>query len=333
MSTSLRWEEFAEAAMRQLVRPREGEPLLIIADTSNHMELTEALLAAGLRSGADCQLMVKNRFRQGTESRPGPVLSAAIRASRLMLSLCGGIVRAPATIEARAAGARLLSTELDGIEDYAIRALLDVDQGAMIRNGERVMRLWDEATTCRVTSPQGTDVSFQLRPRRSIVGDGALSEDGEVDFFPGVQVSIAPVEETINGTIVVDASDSVQRVVGTPYVFQLRDGRVVNVEGGREANAVRNWMQTRNDPTIYRLSHFSIGLNPQAGISGTMIEDERMLTAVDFGFGYQDPKFNGTIPLSPYHLDVMLATPTILLDHTEMSGGGKLNPELGFEDM
>jgi leucyl aminopeptidase (aminopeptidase T) len=333
MSSNLRWEEFAEATIRQLVRPKLDEPLLIIADTSNHVELAEALLAAGLRSGADCQLLIKKRFTQGTESRPGPVLSEAIRASKLILSLCGGIVRAPATIAARGAGARLLSTELDGIEDYVVRALLDVDQEAMIRNGNRVMQLWDNASSCRVTSPQGTDVTFALKPRPSIVGDGALSEDGEVDFFPGVQVSIAPVEETINGSIVVDASDSVQRVVATPYVFQLRNGRVISIEGGREANAVRNWMETRSDPSIYCLSHFSVGLNPQAGISGNMIEDERMLTAVDFGFGYQDPKFNGTIGTSPYHLDVMLATPTIVLDGIEMSGGGKLNAALGFETM
>jgi leucyl aminopeptidase (aminopeptidase T) len=330
--SNLRWDEFADTTVRQLVRPEQGEPFLIIADTSNHVELAEALLAAGLRSGADCQLIVKGRFTQGTESKPGPILSDAIRASRRILALCGGIVRAPATIEARAAGSRLLSTELDGIEDYAIRALLDVDQDAMSRNGRRVMDLWDSASICRVTSPQGTDVSFELKPRRSVVSDGALSEDGEVDFFPGAQVSIAPVEATIQGTIVVDASDSVQRLVQTPYAFHLEAGRVISVEGGREANAVRNWMETRQDPKIYQLCHFSIGLNPQAGISGKMIEDERMVTAVDFGFGYQDPSFNGTVGLSPYHLDVMLASPTITLDGREMSGGGKLNPEFGFEE-
>ena len=64
-----------------------------------------------------------------------------------------------------------------------------------------------------------------------------------------------------------------------------------------------------------------------------MTEDERMLAAVDFGFGYQDPKFGGTVGLSPYHMDIMLATPTVYLDDKEMSGGGKLNHELGFEQM
>src|SRR4030095_1751124 len=115
------------------------------------------------------------------------------------------------------------------------------------------------------------------------------------DNFPGAQVSIAAVEETINGIIVIDASDSVQGMVHTPYSFIMKNGVITTVEGGQEADAMRNWLASRKDPTIDKVCHFSIGWNPQAGISGNMIEDERKLAAVDFGFGYQDPKFGGTI--------------------------------------
>lgn len=324
------WDEFADAVVRKLVRPEPKDPFLIIADTSNDLHLAQACLGAGLRAGADTNLIIKQRINPGAASKPGPVLSEAIKSSKLILALCNGIVRAPATIEARSKGTRLLSTNVEGIENYVVRALLDVDFDAMVKNAERIARLWEDTKVCRVTSPQGTDVQFELAPRKSIVGDGAISEDGEVDFFPGAQVSIAPVEETIEGTIVIDASDSVRGVVNTPYRFVMRRGVIEAVEGGKEADVMRNWLETRNDDTIYKLCHFSIGLNPQAGISGNMIEDERMLAAVDFGFGYQDPKFGGTVGLSPYHMDIMLATPTIFLDGNEMSGGGKLSADLGF---
>lgn len=333
MQKNLYWDEFADKVIRSLMRPERGDPLLIIADTSNELNLAEACLGAAIRAGADAQLIIKPRYPRGTASRPGPILSDAIRASKLVLALAGGIVRAPAMIEARANGTRLLSTNVEGIEDYVVRALLDTDYDAMIRNAERIAKLWEATDTCRITSPQGTELSFKHRPRRAIVGDGALSEDGEVDFFPGAQVSIAPVEESINGTIVIDASDSVQGVVHAPYSFTMERGVIVNIEGGKEADVMRNWLESRNDPTIFKLCHSSIGLNTQAGISGNMIEDERMLAAIDFGFGYQDPKFGGTVGLSPYHMDIMLATPTVYLDGKEMSGGGKLNTEFGFEAM
>jgi leucyl aminopeptidase (aminopeptidase T) len=333
--TSLYWEAFAEVTVRRLVRPKPGDPFLIITNTAGDISLAEACLAAGLRAGADTQLIVKPRPARGAASKLGPILSDAIRASKFILELCneGVIVRDPATVEARSKGTRVLVTGVKGIEDYVVRALLDVDYEAMIRNAELVAKLWDQTEHCRVTSPQGTDVSFDLMPRKSIIGDGALTEDGEVDFFPGAQVSIAPVEETINGNIVIDASDSVQGVVHTPYSFTMKNGVITAIEGGKEADVMRNWLESRNDEKIYRLCHFSVGLNPQAGISGDMVEDERMLAAVDFGFGYQDPAFGGTVGLSPYHEDIMLATPTIYLDGKEMSGGGKLNPEMGFEEM
>jgi leucyl aminopeptidase (aminopeptidase T) len=333
MKDTLYWEEFAEKVVRELVRPLKGDPFLIITDTANDINLAQACLAAGLRADADTQLIIKQRLPSGMASKPGPILSNAILNSKLILELCGGIVRAPATVEARSKGTRVLSTYLKGIEEYAIRALVDVDIPAMIRNAEKVAKLWEQTKFCHTTSPQGTDFTCQLAPRRSVIGDGALSEDGEVDFFPGAQVSIAPVEETINGTLVVDASDSVQGVVQNPYSFTIKNGVIVAVEGGKEADAMRNWLKSRNDEKIYHLCHYSIGLNPQAGISGNMIEDERKVAAIDCGFGYQDAKFGGTIGYSPYHMDIMLAAPTVYLDGKEMSGGGELNPDYDFEKM
>jgi 2,5-dihydroxypyridine 5,6-dioxygenase len=323
MRTSLYWEAFAEVTVTRCVRPKPGDPFLIITSTANDVSLAEACLAAGIRAGADTQLMVIPRRHQGVPWKVGPILSDAMRASKLVLALDVDFL-GPAADEARSKGTSFLHTSVKGVEDYVVRALLDVDVEAMNRNAELVAKLWDQTKHCRVTSPQGTDVSFELMPRKSRVGDGVLTEEGGVAFFPGTQVGITPVEETINGTIVIDASDSVQGVIDTPYSFIMKKGVITAVEGGEEADIMRGWLESLNDERIYRLAHFSVGLNPQAGISGNMTEDERKLAAVDFGFGRQP---------CPYHEDIMLATPTIYLDGKEMSGGGKLNPEMGFEEL
>ena len=333
MTDKIDWQAFADATIDILVKPAVGDTVLIITDTEDQTELPVTCLKAALRAGADAQLLVKQHIDRKALSTPGPVLSDAILASKFIVDFCGGIVRAPATIEARSRGSRLLSTYVNGIEDYVNRALLNIDYEAMIRNADLVAKLWDNTNYCHVTSPQGTDISFKLMPRTSKVGDGALTEDGEVDFFPGAQVSIAPIEETINGTIVVDASDNLQGVVKKDYSLRLKDGVITEIEGEQEGDFVREWLETCNDDKVYKLCHFTIGLNPQAGISGNLMEDERKLAAVDFGFGYQDPSFGGNVGLSPYHWDVMLACPTIYLDEKEMSGRESLNPDLGFIDM
>lgn len=333
MTRTLYWQRFADATIDRLVRPGPGDPLLILASTENDLVLAEALLSAGVRQGADTQLLVKPRSKPGPESQQlGPIISNAIRHSRFIVSICDdGFDASPPVLEARRNGARLLICDVTDIEDYCIRGLLNVDQDKMNRNARRVADLWDQTKNCRLTSPVGTDVTFDLHPRKSLIGDGVLKEDGVVEFFPGTQVSIAPVEDTIEGRIVVDASDSVQGLVYTPYTLHMKKGKITKVDGGREAATMEQWLRACNEEIIYELCHFSLGLNPEAGICGRMNEDERKLAAVDFGFGYQDPDFGGTVGLGTWHMDIMLAAPTVFLDGVEMSGSGTLNDDMGFE--
>ena len=332
MRTTLYWEAFAEATISRCLRPEPGDPLLILTAVGCHITLAEACLAAATRAGADTQMMVIPRRQQGTPRKTKPILDNAIRASKFVLAL-GVDFLGPAAAEAQSQGTSFLHASVNGVEDYVVRALLDVDTEAMNRNAELVAHLWDQTKVCRVTSPQGTDVSFDMMPRKSIIGAGAISGPAKEDFYPGTQVGIAPVEETINGRIVIDASDSVQGLVQNPYSLVMEKGFIVAVEGGEEADIMRGWLESLDDPNIYALCHYSLGLNPQAGISGNMTEDERKLAAVDFGFGSQAPDFGGTVGPCDYHEDIMLAAPTIYLDGKEMSGGGRLNPEMGFEQL
>ena len=115
-------------------------------------------------------------------------------------------------------------------------------------------------------SPDGTRIVFPEN----------FGENGLPDEFIARPARPGVFEETINGTIVIDASDSVQGVVANPYSFTMEQGVITAVEGGSEADNMRAWLESCNDPTIYKLCHFSIGLNPEAGISGAMIEDERI---------------------------------------------------------
>lgn len=333
MRSTMYWEQFAEITVRDLVRPEPGDPFLIITDTEQDISLAEACLAAGIRAGADTQLIVKPRTPRNSAEPLGPVLANAILGSKLILVFCDGVGRDEAMIEARRRGTRTLSTDVNGIEDYVVRAVVDVDVEKMIRNGELVKKLWEQTEIGRVTTPQGTDVTFQLKPRITFVDDGALSRDGEDDFFPGAQISVAVVEDTFNGTMVVDASDGLQGVVQNPYTLTIEEGVITAIEGGREAEVVKNWLESLDEPKVYRHSHMSLGMNPEAGISGNLIEDERMLGALDFGWGYQYPELGGTTGICPYHWDIMLATPSIYLDGKPMTELGKFNLDLGFEEM
>ncbi|MEE9491103.1 MAG: hypothetical protein V3V80_02220, partial [Dehalococcoidia bacterium] len=203
--TVLRWGEWAEAVVRMMVEVKPGENLLILTDTGTDKEIGEACLNAGINAKAHAQLLVTppltSRDTRDFRSTVGAILSADV-----IVDLCdvSNESLSAAMLKAREKGARITSCAVRGAEDYVIAAVLDVDYPLMVEVAEKMCALWRKTKVCRVTSALGTDVSFQLKGRPALRGDGRATEPGVHEYFPGTSPSIAPVEETINGTIVVD---------------------------------------------------------------------------------------------------------------------------------
>lgn len=326
-----RWGEFGEVAVRMMGQVKPGENLLIVADTWTDMEIAEACLIAGINAKANAQLLVIPRTSETDTRDLNPVVAGAIQGSDLVLSLSEQrISRKPATLIARERGTRVATCVPRGIEDFVIDGILDAQYELQIQVCEMICRLWEETEVCRVTSALGTDVSFRMQGRPALVGDGMATEPGEADWFPGVDASMAPVEETIDGTIVVDGSVKPGGRVRTPITCHLEKGVITAMDGGADASAWRSLLESTGDPKAFHVCHFSLGLNPRARLSGHGPEDEHVLGAVTFGLGHQDASYEGTVGPATVHFDVILASPTVVIDGLVMCENNKLNPDLGL---
>ena len=327
-----RWGEFGEVVVRMMAQVKSGENLLILADTWTDMEIAEACLIAGINAKANAQLLVIPRMSHTDTREFNPSTAGAIQGADVVVGVCGEtmFIEKAATGKAREKGARVVATNPKGQEDFLIEGLLDVDYALMIKVAEKVCELWEKTEVCQVTSPLGTDISFRLKGRPALVGDGMATEPGELGFFPGVDVSIAPIEETINGTIVIDGNMSPIGLVSVPVTCHLEKGVITAIEGGTDATAWRSRLEATGDPKAFHLCHFTLGLNPRAKVSGNMHQDEHVLGAITFGFGNQDPSFKGAVGAAKVHSDVVLLSPTVTLDGGLMLENNRLNPDLGL---
>jgi leucyl aminopeptidase (aminopeptidase T) len=295
------------------------------------MEIAEACLIAGINAKANAQLLVIPRLSQTDTSEYNACTAGAIQGADVIVALCEGeFARKEATRKACEKGTRIASTEPRGVEDFLIEGMLDVDYPLMIKVCEKMCELFEKTEVCKVTSSLGTDISFQFKGRPAMVGDGMATEPGEVDWFPGVDASIAPVEETINGIIVIDGSTKPGGRVSAPITMHLEKGVVTAIEGGTDANAWRSSLESVGDPKVFHVCHFTVGLNPGAKVSGFLPQDERMLGSVTFGFGHQDAIYKGTVGFAKIHADAMMVSPTIYLDDVVMCENNKLNADLGL---
>jgi leucyl aminopeptidase (aminopeptidase T) len=111
---------------------------------------------------------------------------------------------------------------------------------------------------------------------------------------------------------------------------QIRNGVIVEIQGGSDAAALRAHFERSDDPIAKQLCHFTLGLNPRARTSGSVHQDEHVLGAVTFGFGEQDPAFGGAVPPCAVHCDLVLTTATITVDNQVMCHDNKLADSLGL---
>lgn len=126
--------------------------------------------------------------------------------------------------EASERGTRILSTlAIDIGEDIIDGVVVDVDYEVMVQNVNVICELRRKIKICRITSTIGTDISFCFRDGLIILWDGIVTESGKIDFFPGLQVSITSLGETINGRIVVNGSISLGGIILSPVKTIIRE--------------------------------------------------------------------------------------------------------------
>jgi leucyl aminopeptidase (aminopeptidase T) len=208
------------------------------------MDLAQACLIAGLNVTKNCQLLAIRKMQHSEKEEFNQSIHQDLVNVDEIIGLCDTRFMQTNTCTCREAserGTRILSAVAIYIEEYAINGVVvGVDCETMAQNGNVICELWRKIKICRITSTIGTDISFCFRDRLVILGDGIVTEPGKIGFFPGVQVSIAPLGETINGRIVVDGSISPGGIVLSPVKLSLEKGVITQIEDGSDANAWAN---------------------------------------------------------------------------------------------
>lgn len=329
----MRWSKFGQIVVQKLAKVRPNENVLVLADTWTDVDVAKACLSAVVNVGAKGNLLFIEKLSHTDMSELSTVAAGAIKGADVIIGLCETMfVEKEATRIARENGTRITSTMVRGQEDFVINGIVDVDYPALAKQGEKIAELWRKTDICRVTSEIGTDISFSFKNRPVDIGDGVVDKPGQLDFFPGVDVNIAPVEDTINGVLVVDgAVDPGSKLVDQPITLKIEKGIIKSIEGGMDAANFKTALESVKHPAAFAMCHFTLGLNPVAKPCNIMGETEHIFGAVTCGFGNQDPAFKGSVGECPIHADVVLLSPTITLDGKVLFSKNKINPEWGIE--
>jgi leucyl aminopeptidase (aminopeptidase T) len=142
---------------------------------------------------------------------------------------------------------------------------------------------------------------------------GLFREPGQFAAFPDSEINISPVEGTAEGKAVIDVSImSVGITVYDPVTLRIKEGKVVDIQGGMSALKFRETLDALEDEKAFNYAEFGIGLNPCARLAATNLEDLGRLGNCHCGIG-SNFAIGGKV-LAPNHHDAMFKDASVYFD-------------------
>ncbi|MBW1729275.1 MAG: leucyl aminopeptidase [Deltaproteobacteria bacterium] len=339
MPTSKDLELFKAAykTVKEIIRIKEGESLLITIDSISDFRVAEEMAKAGEALGA--KVMVawhttpKGYGKACDPYLPEP-LFAACPATDAWIELNNQWLLYGTPWTRAVTNGRTRNLMLGGLStDQLIRCIGEVDIQAQIAFQEKVVEITKRAKGMKIVNAAGTNVTFENHPDRPFANEHIADTPGG-HFLIG-QIGWAPREETINGTIVFDGAisgggEADIGVVSEPVIYEVEKGRIKEIRGGKEAEIVKKWFEKLDDPNMYLAAHVCYGFNPKAKLGYTTTEDERVWGCTEWGFGYQGPMYSGGKPReAASHIDGISLACSVTCDGQPITKDGEVvHPEL-----
>lgn len=293
---------------------KKDEEVLIVTDTKN-VKIAEIVASVAFEKGAEISICIMTLRKANGENPPETICNAMMKADVIFAPTTYSITWAEATRKAADKGGARVVSMPDYNEDILISGGIEADFQAQEKFVEKMSSLLTCAKSARLTTQAGTDLIMELGTRKGNSEKGFCRKPGEVCGPPNIESNIAPLEETANGKIVCDASviHPDIRKLDELIIFIVKNGFVVNIDGGGKSKIMKEILEDAKDPTVYNIAELGIGFNPKAKIKGFMTEDEGCLGTAHIGLGDNHTRQGNVV--SPLHIDLVLKNPTLFLDN------------------
>jgi 2,5-dihydroxypyridine 5,6-dioxygenase len=328
-----------------LSRLERGQVVTVLTSSNTHPQTlsTAIIAAAGLGAivnrldvqpvNGEKSLSRDSLGYVGTTPLTGnPAAVAALKASALVLDLMT-LLFSPEQHEILSAGTKiLLAVEPPEILARLVPTVEDrarVSQAAALIEGAREMR---------VVSKAGTDMRCRLGQYPAIKEYGFVDEPGRWDHWPSGFILTWPDEGSAQGRIVLDRGDillPMKTYLSEPVTLTVADGFVTAIEGGLDAELLRDYMTSFEDREAYAVSHLGWGLQKRARWSTLGLYDREATIGMDarafegnFLFSLGPNNEAGGSRLTACHIDIPMRRCSVSLDGVDVVREGTVLHDL-----
>lgn len=263
-----------------------------------------------------------------------PAAIAALKASDLVLDLMT-LLFSPEQHEILQGGTKILLA----VEPPEILCRLVPTEADRARVRAAAARI-AQARQMRIASKAGTDLRCRLGSFPAISEYGFVDEPGRWDHWPSGFVLTWPDEGHSNGQVVLDRGDillPMKDYVTDPITLTVEHGYVTRIQGGLQAEVLRDYMASYEDPEAYAVSHIGWGLQPRAHWSmlghygkETHIGMDARAFEGNFLWSMGPNNEAGGQRTTACHIDIPMRHCTVMLDESAVVIDGVVQDEPGL---
>lgn len=317
----------------ELCKLKAGETLLVFSDSMFNPHYVAAFTGAAMQIGAET---VHMEVPFSTKSFSSRTISDAWQAADMVVPLTTQVpwLYSDAHNAALDAGTRTLMVQEP--VDILMRMFPDEEVRRRTIAGARRMNV---TTTIRVCSDAGTELVMNKKGRPGIGQYGISDEPGRWDHWPSGLVACAPIEGSVEGTLVLDSGDIILnfgKYIETPVEITIRDGRIVEFDGRADAFLLEDYFAQAQDEKAYVVSHIGWGTDHRAQWhlighrffeSGGVMDAESFYGNMQIAFGSNYARFLQGDNRVNFHIDLPTRNHSLWLDDELIVDKGVIVPE------
>ncbi len=202
---------------------------------------------------------------------------------------------------------------------------IDIDYDLLRSRVKKLIKLFKDADV-HITTKKGTDLRMSLKGRQPLPDNGDISKKGGSGNMPCGEVFLGPKIGSMQGTWILDGmiplhSGKILFLEKDPLTIKWEKGYIKSVKGKQAAKLLESikWAE-KEAKTKFKgkkaekyfknarhCGELGIGLNPNAKIVGTVLEDEKIMGTFHLAIGMN---YEGDAPAF-IHLDGVTHDPTI----------------------
>jgi hypothetical protein len=191
---------------------------------------------------------------------------------------------------------------------------MTADYEKIAENVHSLISKFSNAKTVHITTPGGTDITLNIG-NRGFDSDVKI-KPGTFGNLPAGEIWCAPVENKANGVIVTDGSIGDIGQVKKPLRIGVKAGRIVSMQSEDNELVEKIKELTSVDEMASVIGELGIGLNPNARITGNLLEDEKAGKTAHIAFGNNEEMPNGKNN-SKTHRDFLFYKPTFSVKYKD----------------